>query len=210
MMIDFDYIFNKYNIQSKGVLHCGASTGQEASDYDRLGLKRMVFIEAIPDVYEELKKHIIVYPLALAINECVSDKDGEEVTFNISNNESQSSSFLELGHHKQIHPTVHYVGQFHAITKTVDTIVREYDIDLSEINFCNCDLQGAELMALKGMKETINYFKYLYLEVNKKNTYIGCPMIEEIDEYVHQFGFERVETGVWVADTWTDALYIKK
>ena len=206
-MISFNYLFQKHNIKASGVLHLGASVGQEMAMYRQFGMSPVVFVEAIPAVYEELKQNMIVYPEAVCINECISDKDGEEVVFNVSNNEAQSSSFLELGHHKVIHPTVHYVEQIKMKTKTVATIVHENNIDLGKINFLNADLQGVELLALKGMGSLILYFKYLYLEVNKRSTYIDCPHVDEIDEYVAEYGFRRVETGNWVADTWTDALY---
>lgn len=214
MMIDFEYLFAKYNIQSKGVLHIGASTGQEALKYKELGIERVIWIEAIHDVFEGLCKHLHDIGCdgdgITCINACVSDVDGKEVMFNISNNEAQSSSFLELGHHKIIHPTVDYIGQVKLFTKRVSTILVENDLDLYGIDFLNADLQGAELLAIKGMGEIIRKFKYCYLEVNKKETYIGCPLIEEVDEYLAIFGFKRVETGVWVADTWTDALYIRE
>lgn len=170
-------------------------------------MKPIVFVEAIPAVFEQLKINMASYPEATCINECISDEDGKSVIFNVSNNEAQSSSFLELGHHKIIHPSVHYIEQIPMVTKTVATIVRENNIDLSQIGFLNADLQGAELMALKGMGTLLLYFKYLYLEVNMTDTYIGCPHIDELDQYVAEFGFRRIETGAWVAQSWTDALY---
>jgi hypothetical protein len=33
MLIPFEKLIRKYNIHPKGVLHVGASTGQEAKDY---------------------------------------------------------------------------------------------------------------------------------------------------------------------------------
>lgn len=207
MMISFNYLFQKHNIKPTGVLHLGASTGQELATYIQFGMKPMVFIEAIPSVYEQLKRNISGCPEAIAINACIADEDGKEVVFNVSNNEAQSSSFLELGHHKVIHPEVHYVETIKMSTKTVASIVRENNIDLNRFNFLNADLQGAELMALKGMGTLLLYFKYLYLEVNMTDTYIGCPHIDEIDKYVAQYGFKRVETGNWVANSWTDAFY---
>lgn len=207
MMISFNYLFQKHNIKPTGVLHLGASTGQELATYIQFGMKPMVFVEAIPSVYEQLKRNISGCLEAIAINACIADEDGKEVVFNVSNNEAQSSSFLELGHHKVIHPEVHYVEAINMTTKTVASIVRENNIDLSKFNFLNADLQGAELMALKGMGSLILYFKYLYLEVNMTDTYVGCPHVSEIDEYVTEYGFRRVETGNWVAESWTDALY---
>lgn len=207
MMISFNYLFQKHNIKPTGVLHLGASTGQELATYIQFGMKPMVFVEAIPSVYEQLKRNISGCLEAIAINACIADEDGKEVVFNVSNNEAQSSSFLELGHHKVIHPEVHYVEAINMTTKTVASIVRENNIDLSKFNFLNADLQGAELMALKGMGSLILYFKYLYLEVNMTDTYVGCPHVSEIDEYVAEYGFRRVETGNWVAESWTDSLY---
>lgn len=209
MMISFNYLFQKHNIKPTGVLHLGASTGQELATYIQFGMKPMVFVEAIPSVYEQLKRNISGCLEAIAINACIADEDGKEVVFNVSNNEAQSSSFLELGHHKVIHPEVHYVEAINMTTKTVASIVRENNIDLSKFNFLNADLQGAELMALKGMGSLILYFKYLYLEVNMTDTYVGCPHVSEIDEYVAEYGFRRVETGNWVAESWTDALFIR-
>lgn len=207
MMISFNYLFEKHNIKPTGVLHLGSSTGQELSTYIQFGMKPIVFIEAIPSVYEELLKNIASCPDAIAINECVGDEDGRKVTFNVSNNQGQSSSFLELAHHKIIHPEVHYVETIEMTTKTVATIVHENGIDLSKINFLNADLQGVELLALKGIGTMLLYFKYLYLEVNAKEVYAGCALVEEIDQYVAEYGFRRVETGEWVAGSWTDALY---
>ena len=76
--------------------------------------------------------------------------------------------------------------------------------------FLNADLQGSELQAFKGMGELINKFKWVYSEVNFKECYIGGALVWDVDEYLSNFGFTRVETGQIVGETWTDALYIKK
>lgn len=209
MMISFNYLFQKYRIKPTGIIHLGASTGQEMATYRQLGMSPIVFVEAIPEIFEKLKNNMISYPEATCINECIGDVDGKEVIFNVSNNEAQSSSYLDLLHHKVIHPEVHYIDKIKMKTKTVQTIVREYSIDLDKIKFFSADLQGTELLALKGAAGLLGNFEYLYLEVNKKPVYKDCAHVDEIDEYVDQFGFKRVETGNWVADSWTDALYEK-
>lgn len=209
MMLDFADLVHKYGIKSKGVLHCGASTGQESELYDMFGVKKMIYIEAIPSVFNDLVKHIAKYPQAIGINECISDVDGQEVVFNISNNEAQSSSFLEFGYHQEIHPTVKYIDKINLKTKRVDTIIEEYGIDLDGVTLLNLDLQGVELLCLKSMGELLHKFEYAIIEVNKRETYIGCAGIGDIDKYIGKFGFKRVETGDWVAETWTDAFYKK-
>jgi len=73
----------------------------------------------------------------------------------------------------------------------------------------NADLQGSELQAFKGRGELLHDFDYVYSEINFKECYLGGALVEEIDAYLLQFGFQRVETGKVVGETWTDALYCK-
>jgi FkbM family methyltransferase len=207
-MISFDYLVDKHKLDIKGVLHLGASTGQERNAYDTYCKGKVMWVEAIPRVYLDLQQNIKSYPQQTAHNACLSNVDGDEVVFNVSNNESQSSSILELGVHALIHPEVHYVEQIAMKTQRVDTLLK--DVDVSTINFLNVDLQGAEHLAIEGMGDLIKNIDYALLEVNMKETYKGCMLVEELDYFMLQRGFERVETGEWVAETWTDALYIRK
>lgn len=208
MMISFDYLVNKYNLDINGVLHLGASTGQERDVYKTYCKGWVIWVEAIPSVYLDLQQNIKSYPKQTAYNACLSNVDGDEVVFNVSNNESQSSSILELGVHALIHPEVHYVEQIAMKTQRIDTLFK--DVDVSDINFLNVDLQGAEHLAIEGMGDLIKNIDYALLEVNMKETYKGCMLIDDLDYFMLQRGFERVETGDWVAETWTDALYIRK
>lgn len=208
MMISFDYLVDKHKLDIKGVLHLGASTGQERDAYDTYCKGLVIWVEAIPKVYLDLQQNIKSYPQQTAHNACLSNVDGDEVVFNVSNNESQSSSILELGVHALIHPEVHYIEQIAMKTQRVDTLLK--DVDVSTINFLNVDLQGAEHLAIEGMGDLIKNIDYALLEVNKKEVYKGCLLIDDLDYFMLQRGFERVETGEWVAESWTDALYIRK
>ena len=85
-----------------------------------------------------------------------------------------------------------------------------YYFDLRGANFMNVDVQGYELEVFKGGKETLEQIEYVYCEVNRGEMYEGNPMIEELDEYLGGYGFERVETHwpeTWYK--WGDAFYIK-
>lgn len=203
-------LFKEYNINPTGVLHIGASEGQEAEVYDQLGIKKMVFIEAIPDVFLKLKQHISRYPDALALNACISNVDGQKVKFNISNNDGQSSSMLEFGTHSEEHPTVKFIDQIECTTTRIDTLFDTELVDLIDrLDFLNIDLQGCELLALQGMGDLLKQFKWAYLEVNQQELYKGCALIGEVDQYMKSFGFERVETKM-TDHGWGDALYINR
>lgn len=208
MMINFDILWPKYGIKPDGVLHCGASTGQERDVYVRHGVKEVIWVEALPEIFEKLLDHVSDVPGTVCMNACLSDENDKVVEFNISNNEAQSSSYLELAHHKIIHPEVRYIDKITLDTVRGDSLLKDFKFDGDW--FLNTDLQGAELDCFRGMGDLLNKFKWVYTEVNKKETYKGCALIEEVDEYLGGFGFVRVETGQWVADTWTDALYIRQ
>lgn len=207
-MISFDYLVNKHKLDIKGVLHLGASYGQERNEYDNYCKGNVLWVEAIPSVYEKLLENIAPFKNQMAFNACLSNVNGQEIVFNVSNNESQSSSMLELGTHLVIHPEVHYIDQITMKTTRADKLLEGHDF--TNINFLNVDLQGAEHLAIEGMGDLIKNIDYALLEVNQKETYKGCMLIDDLDYFMMQRGFERAETGDWVADTWTDALYIRK
>jgi hypothetical protein len=71
------------------------------------------------------------------------------------------------------------------------------------------DIQGTELKALKGMESYLPTIDYIYTEVNSDYVYEKCSLIGEIDDYLSNFGFKRVETE-WFEDCkWGDAFYIR-
>jgi FkbM family methyltransferase len=211
MMIPFDYLVEKFNINVKGVLHIGSNTGQEALTYKKHGIRSVIWMEAIPEVYDKLVEYLKSVDCiegATCINVCVGDVNGKKVVFHESNNESQSSSYLELGVHKEIHPTVDYIRDIPMEMYRIDTILS--GADMSQYKLLNIDIQGAEMQALLGMGKMLAKFDYAILEINMKETYIGGALVGEVDKYMELFDFVRAETGQWVGETWTDGFYIKR
>jgi FkbM family methyltransferase len=203
MLIPLHDLVRKYNIQFNGILHVGAHECEELNDYEKyIGRDKILWVEALPDKVELCRQR---YQNILIENSIVSDVV-ENVRFNVSNN-GQSSYILEFGLHAHFHPHVHYIGYFESETKLLKDILPKYDINY---NFLNFDIQGAELKALKGMEEYLNKVDYLYTEVNSDYVYKKCALVTELDEYLKNFGLERVETK-WCEDyRWGDAFYIRK
>lgn len=207
MLIDFRILFPKHNIKPTGVLHVGSNIGEEFPVYMELVIKKQIWIEANFDIYKTLSRNIESNPEAIAYNFCAGDEN-KDVILHESNNDGQSSSILELGTHKIAHPSVHYVRDIPVPMMRLDTVFNENDF--KGIDFLNIDTQGSELLVLKGMGSLLHQFNWAYLEVNKSELYIGCALVEEIDNYLSDYGFKRVET-LWAGNTgWGDALYIKE
>jgi len=207
MLIDFRQLFPKYGINPKGVLHVGANRGEEFPVYMELGIKKQIWVEAHPIIFQQLKVNVSDNPEAICWNACIGDVNGKRVNFHVSNNGSQSSSILELGTHLTAHPEVRYIEDIEMKTVRLEKLLSDKFVNPSNYDFLNIDLQGAELLALKGLGDYIENFKWAYLEVNKDELYKGCARVEEIDGYLT--GFRRVET-CWAGSTgWGDALYIR-
>lgn len=208
MLIPFKELFSRHNIHAKGVLHCGSSWGQEADAYASLGISRVIWVEALPDVYRKLVENVARYPEHVPLWACLSDTDGDVVNFNVADNGGQSSSFLEFGTHRQAHPGVHFVKSMEMVTTRLDTLLQQNDVVLGTGWFLNVDVQGAELKVLKGIGELLRCFEHAYVEVNLDHLYKGCPLIGEIDAYMDGFGFVRKETKM-TKQGWGDACYGK-
>ena len=58
------------------------------------------------------------------------------------------------------------------------------------------------------MEEYLHKIDYIYTEINSEEVYKGCNLVIEMDAYLKQFGFKRVET-CWTIWKWGDAFYIK-
>lgn len=201
----------------KGVIHIGAHHGEEAKDYEANGVKKVFWFEANPEAYDELVKKTAnlnnidqTYILS-----CLSDKDNEEVNFHIANN-GHSSSILDLGTHAKMYPHIKYTKSISMKTKRFDSMVDEktgqigtWPDKLTEFDFINLDVQGAELKVLKGFGDLFKKYsniRAVYTEVNFEYVYKGCCLVQELDEYLGQFGFKRVATAA-PERTWGDALY---
>ena len=209
MLTSYPELIKKYSLDIKGVIHLGASKGQEVAEYVANGAENIILVEAIPSIYYQLVDNTKSYNNVICINECLSDNDGEEIEFNVANNEGQSSSILEFDQHTKEHPSVMFVDKLKLSTRRMDSILFERGIDMDNYNYLSIDLQGAELMALKGMGVCLRNIDYIYCEVSDRPMYKDQPLIGDIDSFLECFGFERKE--VWMTPHgWGDAIYIKK
>lgn len=209
MLIPFPILKQRYNIQSKGVLHIGANDGAECKWYYDNGVERTLWIEALPKAFEELKKTLSGYPNTIALNYCISNKDYKTVSFNVASNKGESSSMLEFGSHAIHHPDVVFTDKIKLTTIRVDTLLNKKGIDIRDYDFLNVDVQGVEGLVLESMGDMLRVFNHLYIEVNRgEDVYKGCSKFEDIVDYVGSFGFQLKEVK-WTSANWGDAYFTK-
>jgi len=204
LKIDIEDLIKKYDLTFKGIIHVGAHEGQEVELYEKLGIKNIMLFEPIPKIFNKLKtRYSEDY---LVFNTALGDTEGE-ITMNIENvNDCKSSSILEPLKHINYYPHI-------VFTEKIDVKITKLDNFLSysdRFNVMVIDTQCYELEVLKGGEKFLDKIDNIICEVNNEELYMGCPDVNEIDEYLKTFGFSRVETSwSWDNETWGDALYIK-
>lgn len=183
---------NGFLANARGVVHIGANAGQERDIYGALGLS-VVWVEALPDVYRQLCEHVACYPDQKAFSYLLTDEDGTEYDFGIANNGGQSSSIFDFADHKEIWPEVGYTGSIKLKSRTFQTMAESEGLDLSAYDALVMDVQGAELLVLKGMGDLVDGFKWIRCEAADFEIYAGCCQLKDLDDYLLPRGFERVK-----------------
>jgi len=204
MLIEPIVLRDKFGVNPKGILHVGAHLGEEYELYrSALWFCNIIWVEGQKNLADTLKVSLPPGKNSV-INAIVWDEDDRELPFNISNN-SQSSSLLDFGTHRNIYPDIHVTEITQVKTKRLDSLINPDDI----IDLLVLDIQGVELKAIIGLGKHLNRVNYIYSEVNKKEVYKHCSKVSEMDKYLGKYNFKRCAT-FWVEGAgWGDALYIK-
>ena len=179
--------------KSKGVLHLGAHKGQEADIYQWFG-KKVIWIEAIPEIFDQLKDNLYFYNNQKAYCMLLGDMDNLKKSFFISNNDSASSSLFEFSKNT-------LDGKYFLDTKLkikdeiilemskLDSFVKKNNINISEYNHWIVDLQGAELLALKGAENSLKFCDSLLIEVSKVDIYENGVLWPELKDWLMKRNF---------------------
>lgn len=197
-----------FGVAPRGVIHVGAHVGQEQQRYHFLGISNVLWVEADPALYQRLIQNVHPDNLHIfASNFAASDTNGI-ADFMITNNDGLSSSLLELGEHKKLHPSVQKEKTIQVQTQRLDTFFQQNPI-LENFNIMVLDVQGAELLVFKGAVETLAKLDCIIAEISYVELYETSPTIDKLDGFLFEHGFVRADT---ISQTrgWGDALYIKK
>ena len=202
-----DVFSKKYSLNIKGIVHVGAFDGQELGNYVENGVKNIVMFEPLSQSYSKLEQNLQSLTLDetydVEIHQVALGNMVGRVDINLSSN-MMSSSILKPKLHLVEHPWCAFGGVENVSINKLDSY------KYKKFNFLNIDVQGYELEVLKGAKKTLKYIDYIYSEVNKAEVYENNALIDDMDEFLSQYNFIRVETDWCDGASWGDAFYIKK
>lgn len=172
----------------KGVIHIGAHTGEERILYKRCGLK-VLWVEAIPRVFETLQKNIQGYKNQTAANALITDKDGEFYDFKVSNN-GASSSIYDFKDHEELWPEVKMSETIRLKSKTLVSLLAEMKLSASDYDALILDVQGAELVVLKGVAPVIKNMRFVQTEAADFELYKGSCTVDMLVSAMADWGFK--------------------
>ena len=200
MIIDLRRELRSYGIKPDHVLHVGAHEGQEDGIYQRMKATP-VYIEANPEVFARLTE---LLPERECHQVAISDHEGTAELHITS--ADQSSSLLSLAKHAEIYPDIVETKSVTVPCTTIDKLLEGRN---ESFDVLSLDIQGAELMALKGATKLLQTVSAIMTEVNREEMYEGCVQIDELDDYLAVYDFTRVKVGFPYHESWGDALYLK-
>lgn len=205
MLIPIHEVLRSNRLDVTGIVHVGAHVCDEARDYHKARIPTVTWIEGDPVLIPECERRAARYGHRV-IEAVVTDVDGGKVTFHRANN-FQSSSIYDLKTHREASPEVHYVDQLELPTRTLDSLDDEHHGFVG--NMINVDIQGADLLALKGAPNLLRRIDCVYSEFNLDELYAGCGRLWEMDDYLRPFGFVRTDTKLAGPVGWGDAAWCK-
>lgn len=210
MILDIRLLNKKYKLNINGLLHIGAHFGQEIDIYKQFGIKDVILFEPTPYSYFILQiRNNNIYD---AYNLALGNHNKKIYINSETANNGQSNSILDPKLHLKLYPQIVFSYKIEAQMVKLDDFMREYHSVLKnsskKFNFIVIDVQGYELEVFKGACQYLNNIDYIITEVNKDFLYDNCAIVDDLDNYLSKYNFERIETN-WIGGAWGDAFYKK-
>jgi FkbM family methyltransferase len=185
---------------------------QSIEFYNNFPNAKIYAFECNPNTLHICKKNIEKYSDRITLIEgAVCDYDGEITFYPINQtktittwkdgNPGASSIFRSNGKYT----SEKYVqDEIKTNCHRLDTIMSKYNIDNVDIIWM--DLQGAELLALKGLSDSLKYVQYMHIEISHKEMYTGQVLFNELNTYILSYGFS-IKNKLSLSGWQEDAIY---
>ena len=182
---------------------------QSIEFYNNFPNAKIYAFECNPNTLDICKKNIENYKDRITLIEgAVCDYDGEITFYPINQektittwkdgNPGASSIFLSNGTYK----AEHYIqDEIKTNCHRLDSVIHKYNI--KNVDIIWMDLQGAELLALKGLGNLLKQVKYMHIEVSHGEMYSGQVMFDELNDYIISNNFSiknKLNMNVWQED----------
>jgi len=198
-------------IKASGILHIGGHRGTEAGVYNWFK-KKVLWIEAIPEFFLELNDSVNRFYNQKAICALLGDKNKEKQDFFIANNDAATSSLFDFS--KDVKKKNLWSDRNFKMVKklsldmiTLDYLLEDLNISAIDYNHWILDVQGAELLVLKGAKKSLINCNSIQVEVSRVEFYEGGVLWNDLLIFLKEYSF--FPTSYPQVDH-TEILFLKK
>jgi FkbM family methyltransferase len=200
------------------IFEIGSCDGTDAIRYGKAFPNAKVYaFEPVPANFQKILKNIDeqksanVSGFALAMSNTTGESSMHISSTGTGGNGSdeagnKSSSLLAPDKHLEVYPWCKFENTITVKTDTIENFCRTRSIN--SIEFIHLDVQGAELMVLKGAGNFIHQIKSIWLEVEHIALYKDQPLHQEVEAFMQSHGF--ILTKFRVGGFSGDQLYLNK
>ena len=181
------------NLEQKNsvILECGSYDGKDAI-YLSENYKRKVYsFEALPTLIENAKKNTRNYNVEI-INVAVSNTHNKIVTFYKSDTKFPKSSSLYNKTTMTSHKVMNNPIKYNVKSISLNKWISENDLK-NRVELITMDLQGAELLALKGLIPFDKSIKYIVVEADFNHIYDNCSTIKDVAIFLEKYNFYPIK-----------------
>jgi FkbM family methyltransferase len=207
-LLDLPALARTHGLTVEGVVHVGANQGGEVATYKAMGASRIVLVEANPGLAESLRR-TFAGDLAITVAAVAAGEADGEADFHLTSFD-QSSSLLKLKRHAEIYPEIVASGTIRVPVRRLDGVLAGLGLATARFDLLSLDIQGAELMALRGSPDLLARVSAVCCELCFEELYEGCALAPDIDAHLAKFGFTRVATTTPYHSSWGDGFYVRK
>ena len=207
MLILVSELSRYWDLRPERILHVGAHAAEEHDQYQQCGWGRggSLWVEADAESAELARNVLSGDPHAEVIEALAWSESGIHLPFHVASN-GESSSALTPASHKDMYPDIAFLEP----QTVVSTALADHPTvrKMGPYDFINLDIQGAELKACQGLGEHLEAASAIYSEVNTRELYEGCAQLADLDRFLLEHGFVRVDTEM-TSKGWGDALWLR-
>lgn len=207
-VFDLAALCRLHRVPRGGVVHVGAHLGQELELYRELGFRRILLVEAHPHLAARLLASVRDDPRVLVASCAICDHDGS-ATLRVASYD-ESSSLLPFAEHREVYPDIVEESRLEVPARRLDSLLGALGLPPESFDLLVLDVQGAELLALRGARRALGHLSALVVEVSFRELYRGGALAHEVDDFLAEQGFERIATDRRHHPSWGDGFYLRR
>ncbi|MFZ1025930.1 MAG: FkbM family methyltransferase, partial [Limnoraphis robusta] len=208
MKLDLHTLTQQHNLTPRGIIHIGAYEGKDLKRYPTPDTAKILLIEANPTAVEHLQANFADKPNVIVAHSAIANHN-TPVTLNLTSIES-NSSILPLTGYREIYPNLKVTQEITVESRSLDTLLNELNLRPTDFNFLYLDIQGAELLALQGATQLLEYIEGIYTTVSYEELFEGAALIDQVDAFLAEHHFVRFAEANPYHPAWGEAFYIRE